>query len=104
MIDHAKIRREGMRWAILLTLNYARPIGAHEQLITQTVQGMYANASPNEVRRELEYLDDRKLLAIEKAPNGVWRAKLTRDGIDVVEYTVSCEPGIARPEKYWGDE
>jgi hypothetical protein len=27
--------------------------------------------------------------------------KLTRIGIDVVEYTVECDPGIARPKKYW---
>ena len=40
MIDHNKVRREGMRWTILLTLNHARPIGAHEQLILQTIQGV----------------------------------------------------------------
>jgi len=30
-----------------------------------------------------------------------WTAELTRHGVDVVEYTVECEPGIARPKKYW---
>ena len=30
-----------------------------------------------------------------------WFCKLDRYGIDVVEYTVACEPGIARPAKYW---
>ena len=27
-------------------------------------------------------------------------ADLTRHGVDVAEYTVDCEPGIARPAKY----
>ncbi|MCO1336916.1 cytoplasmic protein [Microbulbifer sp. OS29] len=100
-IDHNKVRREGMRWTILLTLNHARPIGAHEQLILQTVQGVYTDATPAELRRELEYLHERELLKVEKAPSGTWRAGLTRHGVDLAEYTVDCEPGIARPEKYW---
>ena len=29
-IDHARVRREALRWLILLTLNNARPIGAFE--------------------------------------------------------------------------
>ncbi len=102
MIDFAKARREGMRWTILLTLNHARPIGAHEALIVQTIQGVYPDATPSELRRELDYLDDRKLIELEKAPHGAWHAKLNHYGVDVAEYTVACLPGIARPEKYWG--
>lgn len=100
-IDHAKVRREGMRWTILLTLNHARPIGAHEALILQTIRGIYPDATPNELRRELEYLDDRQLVDIEKAPSGAWHAALNHHGVDVAEYTVDCLPGIARPAKYW---
>lgn len=101
MIDHSKVRREHMRWTILLTLNNARPIGAHEQLILSTIQGVYPDATPVELRRELEYLDDRELVDAEKSPSGAWHAKLTHYGVDVAEYTVDCHPGIARPEKYW---
>ena len=28
-------------------------------------------------------------------------ARLARHGVDVSEYTVDCEPGVARPAKYW---
>lgn len=101
MIDHRKVRRESMRWNLILTLNHARPIGAHEQLVLQTVQGVYPDATPTEVRRELEYLNDRKLIEVERDPSGAWRAKLTHYGVDLAEYTVECFPGIARPEKYW---
>lgn len=101
MIDQAKVRRESMRWLILLTLNNARPIGAYEELVLVTLQAMYPDATDVEVRRELDYLSDRDLVGIKKEPSGRWFADLTRYGVDVAEYTVECDPGIARPAKYW---
>jgi hypothetical protein len=100
-IDHAKSRRESMRWFILLTLNNARPVVTHESLILQTLQGIIGDATALEVRRELDYLDDRKLVQVVKDPAGYWRAELTHYGVDVAEYTVDVLPGIARPTKYW---
>jgi hypothetical protein len=101
MIDQTKVRRESMRWLILLTLNNARPIGAYEELVLATLQAMYQDATPMELRRELDYLADRGLVELRKEPSGRWFADLTRDGTDVAEYTVECDPGIARPPKYW---
>lgn len=101
MIDPAKMRRELMRWHILLTLNNARPIGAWEELVLATVQGYSPDATALELRRELDYLADRTLVELRKEPSGRWFADLTRCGVDMVEYTIDCEPGIARPQKYW---
>ena len=101
MVDQAKVRRESMRWNILLTLNNARPIGAYEELVLSTIQAIYPDATALELRRELDYLHDRELLRVDKQPTGRWFAELTRFGVDVAEYTVPCEPGIARPAKYW---
>ncbi|MEW5904803.1 MAG: hypothetical protein AB1722_10735 [Pseudomonadota bacterium] len=101
MIDQNKVRRESMRWLLLLTLNNARPIGAYEELVLATVQAMYPDATAHEVRRELDYLSDRELVELRKEPSGRWFADLTRYGTDVAEYTVECDPGIARPQKYW---
>lgn len=101
MIDQAKVRRESMRWLIILTLNNARPLGAYEELVLATAQAMYVDATALEVRRELDYLSDRKLVELRKEPSGRWWADLMRYGIDVAEYTIDCEPGIARPAKYW---
>ncbi|MDD3329671.1 MAG: hypothetical protein PHW25_21565 [Zoogloea sp.] len=101
MVDAAKIRRESLRWLILLTLNNARPIGAFEGPILSVAQSEYPDATALEMRRELDYLDDRKLVEVEKRPDGRWFCGLTRYGVDLAEYTVACEPGIARPEKYW---
>ena len=100
-IDEARIRREALRWLILLTLNNARPIGAYEGPILSVAQSEYPDATPLELRRELDYLHDRKLVEIARKPDGRWFAELTRYGVDVAEYTVDCAPGIARPEKYW---
>lgn len=96
-----KVRRESMRWMILLTLNNARPIGAFESVILSVVQSEYPDATPLEVRRELDYLHDRELVKLDKQPSGKWFGELTRFGIDLAEYTIDCEPGIARPVKYW---
>ncbi|WKE65061.1 hypothetical protein PVT67_15565 [Gallaecimonas kandeliae] len=100
-IDMAKIRRESMRWFVLLTLNNARPIGAGEHLVLSVVQSEYPDATRQELRRELDYLGDRKLITVAKQPDGRWHCELTALGTDVAEYTVACHPGIARPEKYW---
>ncbi len=100
-IDQAKVRRESLRWLILLTLNNARPVGAYEMPILSVAQCEYPDATPLEIRRELDYLADRALVKLKKEPSGRWFADLTRYGTDIAEYTIDCEPGIARPVKYW---
>ncbi len=100
-IDLEKQKREQLRWLILITLNAARPIGANEQLILQTVQGVPLAVTQLELRREIDYLEERGLVKVRNQHTGNWFAELTRDGVDVVEYTVECDPGVARPTKYW---
>lgn len=100
MMDMAKVRRETIRWQILVTLNNARPIGAFEKLVLSVIQSEFPDASQLEVRRELDYLNERDLVEVRHDPDGRWFCKLDRYGVDLVEYTLPCEPGIARPEKY----
>lgn len=99
--DLARVRREALRWLILLTLNNARPLGCAEGPILSVAQTQYPDASPLELRREIDYLADRELVHVNKSPYGAWHAELTRHGVDVAEYTVDVQPGIARPVKYW---
>lgn len=102
LIDETKAAASrSLRWLILLTLNAARPIGAYEELVLATSQAMYPDVTALEVRRELEYLADRELVDLHKGPAGRWFSDLTRLGVDLAEYTVDCDPGIARPAKYW---
>ncbi|MEW6314143.1 MAG: hypothetical protein AB1513_08915 [Pseudomonadota bacterium] len=100
-VDIDKQRRDQLRWLILETLNSARPIGANEGLVLQVVNDVQGQVTALELRRELDYLADRKLVEITGRDGPIWHAELTRDGVDVVEYTVECDPGIARPRKYW---
>lgn len=101
MIDPEKARRENLRWYILLTLNSARPLGASEAVILSTIQGIVPDCTIRELRNELDYLAHRQLVDLRGVHGPCWHGDLTRIGIDLVEYTVDCEPGIARPEKYW---
>jgi len=101
-VDPQKARREHMRWILILVLNNARPVGCYEEVALATLQGVYPDATQLEVRRELDYLADRELVTLTKLPEGRWFAELNRHGVDLAEYTVDCEPGIARPAKYWG--
>ena len=98
-----QVRREGMRWNIINTLNKARPHTTSEVFLLDVMRGIYHQVTPLELRQHLEYLSDRKLVGLTKQPSGRWFADLTRLGVDIAEYTIDCQPGIARPEKYWSD-
>lgn len=99
--DQVRVRREALRWLIILTLNNARPIGSFEGPVLFVAQAEYPDATLMEVRRELDYLAGRDLVRLDKQPSGKWFSELTRHGVDLAEYTIVCEPGIARPAKYW---
>lgn len=100
-IDTAKVRRENMRWLILLAIYNSRPVELNESVVLSIAHAVYPDATPLEIRRELDYLCDRKLVEIRKDPAGPWWGNLTRYGTDIAEYTIDCAPGIARPAKYW---
>ncbi|ELE3262563.1 hypothetical protein RLQ91_002249 [Salmonella enterica subsp. enterica serovar Javiana] len=103
MTDVLRIRRESLRWCLLVALNKARPYTTSEQLLFDIARSVYPDTTKLEVRQELDYLSDRRLTEITKQPSGMWFADLTRTGIDLVEYTIPCEPGISRPDKYWSE-
>lgn len=90
-------RREFMRWILLLTMELSRPAPATLSMLHGVVMGEYPDATDLEVRRELDYLRERDLVEVHTDPIGQVRASLQRHGIDIVQYTVDCEPGIARP-------
>lgn len=102
-VDFEKGRRETLRWLILLALNAARPLGAGETLILVAARDAIPDVTSRELRNELDYLMERDLIRLEGRDTPQWRAKLTRHGTDIAEYTIDCEPGIARPTKYWAD-
>ena len=96
-----KARREGMRWHLINTLNKARPYTSSEVFLLDVMRGIYPDATAMELRQQLDYLKDRRLVELVKQPSGMWFADLNRLGVDIAEYTIDCEAGIARPPKYW---
>jgi hypothetical protein len=102
MVDMHKVRREAMRWNILVTLHYNAPYTMPEQRVGEVIQALYPDSTLQELRRELDYLARHDLVTITKQPSGVWFADLDALGVDFVDYTSAAIPGIARPVKYWG--
>lgn len=100
-IDIETAQREEMRWRTLKVLDAGRPIPTAETLILRVLQDVSLPVTPSSLRRELAYLRDRKLIMLIGETGPVWQAALTSLGIDVVEYTVDCLPGIARPKKWY---
>ena len=98
----ARHRREFIRWVLLMAAEINRPTQSTLRMLHGVVQGEFPDATTLEVRRELDYLESRELLKLRKQPDGRWWADLTRVGTDLAEYNIDCQPGIARPVKYWG--
>lgn len=99
-IDLERAEREEARWRILRVLDAGRPRAVSETLILRAMQDIELPVTPHGLRRELDYLRDRGLITIRGKEEPTWLAELTRYGIDVVEYTIPCEPGISRPRKW----
>ena len=99
-LDLEKARREELRWIILLSLYAAQPVGASEAIIRNACDPCIPDLTITEMRRELDYLSERGLIAFLDKSRLLWFAKINRYGIDVVEYTLPCDPGIARPKKW----
>jgi hypothetical protein len=98
-IDMEKVRREELRWLILRSLYAAQPIGTSEVIIRNAIDPVIPGVTEMETRRSLDYLKERGLITVED-DRPVWFAKINRHGVDLVEYTVPCDPGIARPKKW----
>ena len=92
-----KARREAMRWHLLSAINVSRPVGIYTEALLPIIQSVYPDATHLEVRRELDYLEERELCKIHRDPMDRWFVDLSRCGIDYVEYTIDAQPGIARP-------
>ena len=98
MIDIAKIRRDDIRWHLLQAINLSRPVGIYTEPLLVIVRSVYPDATHQEVRLNLDYLEEREMVRITKDAMDRWMVDLTRTGIDFVEYTIDAQPGVARPK------
>jgi hypothetical protein len=100
-MDLEQKQREEARWRILRVLDAGRPIAVSENIIWRVLHDIRLPMSVSSLRREIDYLRDLGLVEIEGERTETWFAKLTAQGVDVVEYTVNAPAGVARPRKYW---
>jgi hypothetical protein len=89
-------RRKHLRWLSLVQLDAGRPGKMNERALLPLLCSVYPDLGSQELRRELDYLALRGLLTITEKSEG-WRLKLTYQGVDIVEYTSQCPPGVGRP-------
>jgi hypothetical protein len=98
-MDIHQKRREERRWIILRILDAGRPIGASESIVGSVLSDTKLDGSPAAVRRELDYLCGLGLVEVSDLDDGTWHARLTANGVAVLEYVVAAPAGIARPAK-----
>ncbi len=91
-VDMEKARREEMRWVILYALYSAQEIGTSESIIRYAIDPACPGATELEIRRALDYLEERKLIGVERKQ--IWYAKINNHGVDVAEYTHSNRHGV----------
>ena len=96
-LDLAKIRREESRWHLLRSVNLSRPAGIYTEPLLAIIRSVYPDATHQEIRINLDYLEEREMVRIAKDAMDRWSVDLTRTGIDFVEYTIDAQPGISRP-------
>ncbi len=99
-LNMEKAKREQLRWLILLALYAAEPMGTSEAVVKNAIEPVVLDVTMMDKRRQLDYLAERNLIKLTQRDCAVWQAKINRYGIDVVEYTVECDPGIARPKQW----
>jgi hypothetical protein len=90
-------RREEIRWRILRALDAGRPLPVAETLLFRVLSDVSLSLSAYELRRELDYLSKSKLVTLIQNSGDPWLVELTEQGIECVEYSIPCPPGIARP-------
>lgn len=101
-MDMQKAQRETLRWDVLRCLSVAGYVGCSERVVYQTCVELHGWLTPEKLRNEVDYLRDRKLVVIGNESTEQWHLTISHHGRDVVEYTVDCHPGIARPPRSLG--
>lgn len=99
-INLDRARREEARWRILRVLDVGRPLPVAEGMIWRVLADIHLPITPEGVRRELAYLEDKGLIEIQGRDENNWMGELTGSGVDVVEYALPAPVGISRPPRF----
>jgi hypothetical protein len=89
--------REALRWRALNATYNGKPLGVTDALILRIVRDLGTNLSIDGIRETLDYLEGKGLLLVRRRAVE-WDARITDEGVDVVEGNLDCPPGIDKPE------
>ncbi len=98
-----RLRREEMRWKILVVLHCNRPNATRESWVLRVLDDIHLLPGVSELRQELKYLESKQLLTTTQVGSQFgtdWSATLTATGTDFVEYATDNIVGIFRPPLY----
>ena len=92
----AHVRRDHIRWLVLIHLDAASPSQLTEAAMLPLVRVVYPDMTAHELQGHLDYLSKGGALTITDG-YGNGHLSLTRHGTDLAQYTTPCPPGIGRP-------
>ena len=102
MSEHERVkqaRRKMIRYRLLKILDAGRPTPLGEGLIKQVLVDVDLGASLQDVRKAMQYLSDKKFLAITQERD-YWLARLLPTGVDFLENPDASDNGISKPEDF----
>lgn len=88
---------ESGRWLMIVAIGEAGYVGATEEMILQAIVEHWPETTSEWIRNQLNYLEDKGLVKIEKHEVKQWRVVLAHYGHDVRDYVVPVPLGIRRP-------
>ena len=86
-----------LRWALLQAAHGLADCDVTETMCLDVVRAAYPSVGAARVRSELAYLEDLALVKLTRSEIMPWKAVITAQGRDVVEYVAEAPAGIARP-------
>ena len=102
LTDFEQVRREVLRWMVLVVANTSDSSGVTEAFLKGSLAGHFPVLPSDVLRHEVRYLEGRGYLHVHASEAAPWRAVITANGVDLVEYRAECPASIARPKRSAG--
>jgi len=102
MSEHERVkhaRQKMIRYRLLKVLDASRPNPLGEGLIKQVLVDVDLDASLQDVRKAMQYLEDKKFIEVTHELSH-WLGRLLPDGVDFLESPDATDNGISKPEDF----
>ena len=93
--DFMQVMVREIRRDILRFLHVAGNFGVNERMLLTAMMTYKHNVLQGDIRRHLNYLEQRHVLKIKGRDQNVWTITITADGTDIVEGLQKCPDWMA---------